>query len=73
MGSARPASDEHRYQTCRDEGCERFLCRVYKEGQRDGYERGYLRGHAHGYAKGYDEGYRAGYAEGVNSCPRPHK
>lgn len=68
MGSARPASDEHRYQRCRDESCERFLCRVYKEGQRDGYELGRLRGHAEGYAKGYGDG----YAEGVASCPRNH-
>jgi hypothetical protein len=24
--------EEHRYQQCQDEYCERFPCRVYKEG-----------------------------------------
>jgi hypothetical protein len=24
--------EEHRYQTCQDEYCERFPCRVYREG-----------------------------------------
>jgi flagellar biosynthesis/type III secretory pathway protein FliH len=64
MGSTTDTSTEHRYQLCTDEFCERFPCRVYKEGQRDGYSRGWHRGHADGYAEGY--------REGVNNCPLSH-
>ena len=37
---------EHRYQTCRDEDCQRFACRVYREG--------YAAGHSAGHAAGDD-------------------
>lgn len=50
------AGTEHRYQLCRDEYCDRFPCRVYKEGQQDGDSRGYERG----------------FADGLASCPGPH-
>ena len=56
---------EHRYQTCRDEDCQRFACRVYREGFRDGYGAGHAAGHAEGYATGYAEGHGAGMAEGA--------
>jgi hypothetical protein len=76
MAAAAGTRQEHRYWACRDDYCDRFPCRVYKEGQRDGEQRGYHRGYADGYAKGYDEGYGAGYsagfAEGLASCPGPH-
>jgi hypothetical protein len=65
MGSAAPASDGHRYQLCRDEFCERFPCRVFKEGYRDGWQYGYQRGHAEGYAEGF--------RDGIDACPREHK
>jgi hypothetical protein len=65
MGSAGPASGEHRYQLCRDEFCERFPCRVFKEGYRDGWQYGYQRGHAEGYAEGF--------RDGIDACPREHK
>ena len=57
--AARTAT-EHRYQTCHDEGCERFACRVYKEGYRDGFGAGFGAGYAAGYTEGYSEGYGAG-------------
>lgn len=62
---ALPASTgtEHRYQLCRDEYCERFPCRLYKEGQRDGYEDGRERGRAEGFASGYSKGYGDGISE----------
>jgi hypothetical protein len=28
---------EHRYQTCRDEECQRYACRIYKEGFANGW------------------------------------
>jgi len=28
---------EHRYQTCRDPDCQRFACRVYREGYDNGF------------------------------------
>jgi hypothetical protein len=61
---------EHRYQTCRDPGCERFPCRVYDEGYRRGYDDGKAAGFAEGYAAGYGEGHADGYAEGAASAAR---
>jgi hypothetical protein len=55
---------EHRYQLCRDDDCDRFPCRVYKEGWRDGWPDGHQHGHA--------EGYAAGFGDGLASCPGPH-
>jgi hypothetical protein len=62
MGVLNGARAQHRYQTCRDESCERFACRVYREGVRDGYARGFAEGEAIGRAEGYAEGYAAGAA-----------
>ncbi len=62
MGVINGARTQHRYQTCRDELCERFACRTYREGLRDGYNRGFAEGEAIGHAEGYSEGYAAGAA-----------
>jgi flagellar biosynthesis/type III secretory pathway protein FliH len=62
MGVLNGARTQHRYQTCRDESCERFACRVYREGRRDGYDEGYAEGYLAGQAAGYAEGYAAGVA-----------
>jgi flagellar biosynthesis/type III secretory pathway protein FliH len=64
MGVLTDARTQHRYQTCQDEDCQRFACRVYKEGYRNGYGAG----HAAGYAEGHAEGYAEGYATGAASC-----
>jgi hypothetical protein len=53
---------QHRYQTCRDELCQRFACRVYKEGYSNGRAAGRAKGRAEGHAEGYSEGYAAGAA-----------
>jgi hypothetical protein len=53
---------QHRYQTCRDEDCQRFACRVWKEGYGDGQAAGYAAGEAAGYAAGHADGYTAGAA-----------
>ena len=60
MGVQTAAGSEHRYQACDDEYCDRFPCRVYREG----YEAGYSAGHAAGYAAGRADGYAEGYADG---------
>jgi len=67
MGVLTSARQQHRYQTCQDEGCERFACRVYKEGYRAGYDAGEAEGYAEGHAAGYTEGYAEGYAAGASS------
>jgi hypothetical protein len=54
---------EHRYQTCRDEDCQRFACRVYRES----YQAGYGAGHAAGYDQGHADGYAAGEASASKS------
>jgi hypothetical protein len=61
-------AQEHRYQLCRDDDCDRFPCRVFKDGYRTGFEDGRRRG----YAEGYRDGFEEGFAEGLASCPRPH-
>ena len=68
MGPLAGTVSGHRYQLCRDDNCDRFPCRVYKEGWRDGWEYGYQRG----YAEGYGAGYSAGFGDGLASCPGPH-
>ena len=40
MGVLTDARKQHRYQTCRDEDCQRFACRVYSEGYRNGHDDG---------------------------------
>jgi flagellar biosynthesis/type III secretory pathway protein FliH len=59
MGLLSGQQSEHRYQTCRDEDCQRFACRIYREGFENGYETGY--------DVGYSKGYSAGYAAGSRS------
>ena len=56
MGVLTGERQQHRYQACRDEDCQRFACRVYQEGYRAGYGAGKAEGQAEGYAQGYAEG-----------------
>jgi flagellar biosynthesis/type III secretory pathway protein FliH len=72
MGLKPSTDQEHRYQLCGDEYCDRFPCRVYKEGQRDGYDDGYRKGYDDGYAAGFGAGYSEGFGDGLASCPGPH-
>ena len=53
MGLKNGSDDEHRYQLCKDEYCERFPCRVYKEGYRNGFEDGFAEGYGAGFWMGY--------------------
>lgn len=57
MGSG---NDQHDHRTCRDQECERYACRIYREGYRDGYD------------DGNAAGYAAGFIDGLASCPGPH-
>lgn len=61
MGSPASTSQEHRYQRCPDEDCDRFPCRVYREG----YQAGYADGYDAGYSSGFAEGYASGYSDGA--------
>jgi hypothetical protein len=65
MGVTASTASEHRYQLCEDESCERFPCRVYKDGWRDGHAAGFAAGYADGHAGGYSEGYGDGCAAGA--------
>ena len=58
---------QHRYQTCRDEDCQRYACRIYREGYDNGYA-GHAAGETKGHAAGHAEGWNAGYAAGAASC-----
>jgi hypothetical protein len=68
MGMLTDERTQHRYQTCRDEDCQRYACRIYREGFRDGYGAGHGAGYAEGHATGYEEGHADGYAAGAASC-----
>jgi hypothetical protein len=68
MGVLTDARTQHRYQTCRDEDCQRFACRVYREGFRAGHGAGYASGYRDGEAAGYSTGYGEGYSAGAASC-----
>jgi hypothetical protein len=59
---------QHRYQACRDEDCQRFACRVWKEGYAEGYGDGQAAGYATGEAAGYAGGHADGYTAGAASC-----
>jgi predicted transposase YdaD len=59
---------QHDYRRCRDEDCQRFACRVYREGFADGEAAGHAAGRAEGEAIGYAEGHADGYAAGAASC-----
>lgn len=58
----------HDYQTCDDDDCPRFPCRVYKEGFANGRAVGYAEGYGAGYVGGYSEGYQEGFTAGVSSA-----
>jgi hypothetical protein len=66
MALAAGTGTEHRYQTCTDEFCDRFPCRVYKEGFRNG------QADEGAQARAYAQGRADGFQIGVAACPRPH-
>ena len=55
---------QHRYQTCDDEYCDRFPCRVYRVGYAAGHGAGFGAGYTEGRADGYADGYGDGYSDG---------
>jgi flagellar biosynthesis/type III secretory pathway protein FliH len=63
---------QHDYRRCRDEDCQRYACRIYREGYANGKAAGNAEGHAaglaEGYSKGHAEGYSQGYADGAANC-----
>ena len=70
MGVLTDERTQHRYQTCRDEDCQRFACRIYREGYRQRLAAGHAAGYAEGEAAGYAEGRRDGYAAGAAAAGR---
>jgi hypothetical protein len=63
MGLLAGTGTEHRYQLCGDEWCDRFPCRVYREGYEAGHGAGFAAGYSTGHADGYSEGYSDGHAD----------
>ena len=61
-------ASEHLAETCTDDNCPRFPCRIYKQGYQAGYGRGHQDGYDEGHAAGYGAGYSAGYAAGAAGC-----
>jgi len=50
--AARRDREQHDYAVCKDEDCERFPCKVYREGYGRGYEEGEAAGFQAGFAAG---------------------
>jgi hypothetical protein len=63
MGFKAGTREGHSYQDCPDEDCQRYACRIYREGFADGYGAGHAGGVAEGRAEGYAEGYSDGAAD----------
>ena len=61
-------AEQHDYFDCRDEECQRFPCKVYREGFIAGTAAGYGAGMAAGYAEGYSAGYQEGATEGAEGA-----
>ena len=60
--SARSQSHDrnrHEYAGCRDDGCARSPCRIYREGEQAGRAEGQAEGYAEGYAEGMTDAYKA--------------
>jgi membrane protein involved in colicin uptake len=51
--------NRHEYAGCRDEGCGRSACRIYREGAMTGRAEGHAEGYAEGYAEGMTDAYKA--------------
>ena len=61
MGSG---NGQHPYQACRDQECDKYACRVWKEAWAEAW--------AEAFGAGYAAGHEDGFAEGLRSCPGPH-
>ena len=59
---------QHDYRRCRDEHCQRYACRIWREAYAAGYGAGHAAGHSEGRAEGYEQGHADGYAAGAASC-----
>ena len=57
---------EHDHQTCDDEDCPRYPCRIYKEG----FEAGEVLGRQRWLRRGVPRTYSAGYAAGVAAAAK---
>lgn len=51
----RASRPQHRYETCRDQDCERIGCQAFRQGRDEGYRDGYADGWSEGYAAGRSE------------------
>lgn len=60
--------DEHDYWQCEDQDCERFPCRVYREGRARGYAEGFEIGFEKGYGEGYEHGFTDGWKAGYDAA-----
>ena len=57
-------SEQHPFESCRDDQCKRPTCLAYRTG--------FHEGEAVGFGAGFNAGHSEGFAEGLASCPGPH-
>lgn len=65
--ATRRHSAPHRYETCNDDFCERYVCRVFQQGVLEGIARAH-QGGGSAVAQAYAEGKSDGYAEGKSDA-----
>lgn len=55
----------HDYASCRDPHCDKYACRIYREGIDEGRIEGQVEGFNEGLAEGLKQGFDEGFAEGL--------
>ncbi len=62
--TAQAGTAQHLAEQCKDDGCMRLPCRMFRAGYRKGWDDGYQQGYFEGEAAGFAAGYSAGMASG---------
>ena len=65
-------SEQHPFESCRDDSCKRPMCVAYRSGWHEGHFAGFDEGFAAGFGAGFAAGHEEGFKEGLASCPGPH-
>jgi hypothetical protein len=65
-------SEQHPFESCRDDSCKRPMCVAYRTGWHEGHFAGFDEGFAAGFGAGFAAGHEEGFKEGLASCPGPH-
>lgn len=65
--TTRSGTAQHLAEQCKDDGCPRLPCRMFRAGYRKGWDDGYNQGYFEGEAAGFAAGFSAGMASATSS------